>query len=262
MAFSPVHQIIIDSTYRIASSNSSTDFEYELPFTWPTLGPTQLRLANMMVPNTFSNLPTATINDGVTTSTQNLDLGNYSFTEAAARMTALMQRAVVDGGLGQTTGSLNWDSSLKRYYFIDTSGAFVPYTMGGAWLPLLGFNTTQAIGAANVRYYGGAPPSFHEQNMNFYVYLSAFENKIILPNVFNKFVSFSFPLTSIEPNKEVWYLTNQHTAQQKLLVASPYHNTNRIIRVQLLRRDGTIVDLNGRNWQITLQVEPMGYEDN
>lgn len=260
MAFSPVHQIEIDSTYRLASSKSSTDFEYELPFTWPTLGPSQIRLTNMMVPNTFFNLPTATINDGINTATENLDLGNYSFTEAAARMTSVMQKAVVDGGLNRVNGSLNWDSSLKRYYFIDTSGFFLPYTMGGAWLPILGFNSTQAIGLANVRYYAASSPSLNEQNLNFYVRLSTFENKIILPNAYNSFVSFCFPLRNMEPQKEIWYLPN-NTSTQKILVSSPYHNTNKILKIQLLRRDGTIVDLNERNWMMSLRIEPLGYMD-
>lgn len=270
MAFSPIHEIEIDSTYRIASSNSSTDFEFELPFTWPTLGPSQIRLSAGFIPNTFPTLPTVTVQTNVggaiTLATLNLDLGTYGFTSAATRMTERIQQAAPEG-CGVNTLSIVFDDALKRYYFISTVNA-ASISVTSNWLPIFGhssptfpLNSGGAV-TANIRYYMGGAPSFPVENFHkFYIRIHAFENKVILPNQYNTHVTYSFPLDKYLPEKDLWCYDNDTTPQQKVLVSSSYFNTNRILRVQLFDRNGSIVNLNGRNWLMSLRIEPLGYQD-
>lgn len=270
MAFSPVHEIEIDSSYRLASSNSSTDFEYELPFTWPTMGPCQIRLSACYIPNTFPTLPTVTVQTNVggviTLATLNLDLGNYGFTSAAARMTERIQQAAPEG-CGVSTLSIVYDDNLKRYYFIDTVGA-ASISVTSTWLQIFGhssatfpLNNGGAV-SANTRYYMGGAPSFPVENFHkFYIRIQSFENKVILPNKYNTHVTYSVPLDNYLSYKDVWAYDNNTTPQQKVMVYSSYFNTNNLLKIQLIDRNGAVVNLNQRNWLMTLRVEPANYVD-
>jgi hypothetical protein len=261
MAFSPVHQIEIDSTFRLASSTSSTSFEYELPFSWPVFEPSQLRLVGFCIPNTFFNFPTQTITVNGVTSGLNLNTGNYTAVQAAAAVTTLVQLAAPDG-CGRASLSCVYDSSLKRFYFIDTVGG--GYQIQSVWLPLLGFSATSytMLAPANARNYGSFIPSLgYDETSRLYVRIQSFENKIILPNAYNTFVSYALPLDTYDSDRDMFYL-GAYNYSQKIIVASSFMKTNRIIKVDLLRRDGSIVNLNGRNWLMVLRVEPLNYEDN
>ena len=271
MAFSPVHEIEIDSTYRLASSNSATDFEYQLPFTWPTLGPSQIRLTACYIPNTIPNLPSATLSVAGTTASLNLDFGVYTFVSAAARLTERAQQAALSGGCGRSTLSCLYDFELKRYYFIDTAGgAGAVISITSTWMTLFGHsNITFPMGTvagggtiANTRYYLGDLPAFGVEELNrVYIRIQAFENKIILPNQYNSRVTYVVPLDNYLSIKDIWIYDAGAIPQQKVLVSSSYFNTNNLLKIQLINRDGQIVNLLGRNWLMSLRVEPLGYQD-
>jgi hypothetical protein len=197
----------------------------------------------------------------------NLDSGNYTFASAATRVTERLQQATPEG-CGVSTLSLFYCNSLKRYYFISTDAATPTISVTSAWLPILGHSSVTfplnngAAVPANVRFYLGGASSFPVENFHkFYIRIHAFENKVILPNQYNTHVTYSFPLDRYLPEKDLWCYDNNTSPQQKVLVSSSYFNTNRILRVQLIDRNGSIVNLNGRNWMMTLRIEPLGYQD-
>jgi hypothetical protein len=264
MAFSKVHEIEIDSRYRLSTSASSTDFEYSFPFTWPyPHEQCQIRLVGAWIPDSFYRFPASNligINDlGVTVGTVTglLIVGNYT----PAQIVTLM-----NSGLATIFGASNvtfqYDGIQQKFSVTNNLATLV--TIQSQWFPLMGLGGVSVAvpgGGTSVTFPNVGDLGEHIFN-RLYIRLSSFENKIVLPNIYNSATSFAVPL-DLKNSRGYWYLDTSSQNKQKLnvLFMSGQLNNNSIIKVQLYRQDGVLLNLNGREWDFSIRIEPLGYID-
>lgn len=269
MAFSRVHEIEIDSTYRLNGSLSSTDFEYQLPFAFPTLNPSNIRLVDFYVPNSFWNIPDSTITiAGGFSGTIIVRGGNHTVQSFNTMIAAAIAAA---GATVSSNFSLVLNTFTKRTELTNnsTAGAITLTASNNNFIfSLLGFTqAAQGVSAAAV----GPPivPSVTvsasvyslglEDYNRLFVRINSFENKVVLPNVYNTFLTYALPLNTLN-SKDVFYMPPADTSQ-RVAVSSAHMRTNTILKIQLVNRRGDIVDLQGRNWVVVLRIEPLNYMD-
>jgi hypothetical protein len=252
MAFSAVHELIVDSSFRLNSSvTTSSSFEYQFPFPFPSVGQSQLRLADFWIPNSFYtfNVPYQTVS-----------AGTYTGTQIVTKLTGLL------GG-----ATITWDESTQKFTFNS-----VPSPNTHPWYILMGWST----GSVNINTLTSpqAATLGRDRYSRMYIRLNSFENKMFLPTVTEEYISPSVSLKSdayyqkktsiflsfVAPlnykNGQDYFFLNQNI-NQKLLVAHSYFNTNQILKVDLLDAYGQSVNLNGRDWGMSLRIEPINYVD-
>lgn len=264
MAFSKVHEIEVDSSFRLSNSISTTNFEYQFPFTWPyPLEKCQLRLIGVSIPDSFYRFPATnlTVLDSTGADvvgsplTDLLRVGTYT----AAQIVTLFNQGFNTLGLAGVL-ICAYDSTQQKFSFQNT--ALTLYVVQSAWFPLMGLPGNSVTIPASTSVTFPLVGDLGEDLFNrLYIRLGTFENKIILPNIYNSFISYAVQLND-KNGRGYWYMGSSVNDNKQKLIISPQHlNNNGLLKVQLLRKDGLILDLNGRNWTFIVRVEPLDYAD-
>jgi hypothetical protein len=256
MAFSQVHEIVIDSVSRLnPTTTTSSSFEYQLPFSFPTHGASQIRLTTAYIPDSFYTFPTA-----------------FSGSITAGTYTADQIVTALTGNIGSGI-TISWNASSQKFTF---SGVPTPAT--SSWYIFMGWPSGTVDGSTLTS--PNAASLGRDVWSRVYIRINSFENKIYLPLPASEtftapsvrspttnaiyyrnrtaMITFAVPLDKKSPFG-IYYL-DMHT-NQKLEVPSSYFNTNSLLRIELMDEFGNLVNLNGRNWQMSLRIEPVNYMD-
>jgi hypothetical protein len=276
MALSRVCEIEIDSTFRTSNSNSPTDFEFQLPYTFPNYKNAQIQLGYAFVPNSWYNV-TQTQTFTCSLGTVSIPAGSYT---SISLVTALTTGVLLPSG-GLVTGStpfpatilIGFNQTLKKIILQNTGGASVTFTPSSGLTTVftwMGFSSDQI---ATISSTGIAATSFiiaennpninQDRDARFYIRLNGLESKVMMPQLPSQI--FTFALTLKDTGASFSYVTiPQDDLEQTLFLSENQLRSNSTLRIQLVDSFGNILDLNGRNWKFVLRVEPshkMEYDD-
>lgn len=278
MALSRVCEIEIDSAFRTSNSNSPTDFEFQLPYTFPNYKNAQIQLGYAFVPNSWYNVTqTQTFVCSLGPTTVSIPAGSYTSISLA---TALTTGVLLPGG-GLVTNSqplpagisLAFNQTLKKIIVQNTTGAAVTFTASSGLTTVftwMGFSSTQiaslispGIPATSFIIAQDSPNINQDRDARFYIRLSGVESKVMMPQLPSQI--FTFALTLKDTGASFSYVTiPQDDLEQTLFLSENQLRSNSTLRIQLVDSFGNILDLNGRNWKFVLRVEPshkMEYDD-
>jgi hypothetical protein len=253
MAFSKDFELEIDSAFRIASSASSSDFEFQLPYSFPTVkGQTQITLTNAFIPESFYNIPFDVVLTAAGPSFT-IPKGRYSPSQLATTITSLATAA------GLTTFSCTYSSTTGKFTFSDSASTYtLTLSSPSAFFNWLGFNGTPSF----IQITSGSPKiSDNYAGMNFererrvYLRINTFESKIMMPQTPSQIFTFGIPLFSANQKGDFVFEVSESRLAQTLYLSSNQLRSNSYLKIQLVWQDGTIIDLNGRNWKVALRIE-------
>ncbi len=228
--------IKIDSDLRTYGSNES--FRYTLR------SDTKFERASLVyasIPNTYYNIRSVVAlatNDGGG-GTINIPVGNYTISELVGVIETSLQ--VTDA-----TYTCTYDAITMRVTFDNSTPTVfdLDFSTETELAERLGFSATDLTGAAN--YIGDLTPQLIEQE--FYITIREFG---LLGDGANRTQQFTFIVPNTAIRGEYTVLTdelafNQSDFQEHVLL----HD----FTVELRRRNGELVDLNGANWSILLST--------
>jgi hypothetical protein len=260
MAFSKDFELEVDSTYRSNTSISTSDFQYQLPYSFPTVkGQTRISLSSAFVPESFHNIPTTTIYSFI-----GVGPGPFpSFTIPGRRYTASQLATTMQTlatAAGYTTLTISYSATQNKFTFTDSASTY-PLSLGtgvtSGFFEWLGFSTPSFIQLVLT-----VPKiSDFDANMNLdreralYIRIANLDNKIMLPWIPSQIFTFAIPFVVKTPNGEYVYQPNEKKLLQTLYLNSNQLRSNSQMKISLVWRDGTTVDLNGRNWKFSLKVQ-------
>lgn len=268
MALSRICEIEIDSSFRTSNSNSPTDFEFQLPYTFPNYKNAQIQLGYAYIPNTWWNIfTTSSLNIQTTllgSATVTIPAGSYTPPSAAAAFTTgltTMSGIFLNGSSpisASAIGSnvvIGWSGTTKKIWIAANASAGNTIVTG-AFLQQLGFSSTIVNIPAGTAVESNISPTFgSDRDQRFYIRLSGFESKIMLPQLSGQY--FTFALNLKDTGASLGYVTiPQDDQEQTLILSENQLRTNSLIKVQLVDSTGSVIDLNGRNWKFVLRVEP------
>lgn len=257
MAFSKDFELEIDSSYRLSNSTSSTNFQYGLPYSFPTVkGQTRITLSSAFVPQSFYNIPQIQLFNYVGVGpglSFIIPAGHYTGAQLASTMQTLATAASF------TSLTISYSASTGKFTFLDSAASY-PLALGAGvttpffdWLGFSGFPTSINI-VANVPKISDVFANLNlEREERLYVRIGSLDNKIMLPWNPSQIFTYAIPLLQINPNGYFTYVGQDD--RQTLFLSENQLRANSFLNVQLVWEDGTVVDLNGRNWKIVLKIE-------
>jgi hypothetical protein len=281
MAFSKDFELEVDSTYRLTSSNSTSNFEYQLPYSFPTVkGQTRITLGSAYVPESFYNIPSdvqfydSDPSVPATTNSWLLPAGRYTRANLASTLEAGFRAGT---GPGSTTG-LTWTTVNVTYSNHNGKFTITPIPVGrvlvvpnsvASFFNFIGVTTNIStstypgftvvtpvtIGLARTIVSDLWANMNSEREQRIYIRISNLDNKVMLPWISTQIFTFSVPLYSLNTHQTFVYLPNDLSVAQTLYLSPNALRANSQMKVQLVWNDGTLVDLNGRNWKFILKVE-------
>lgn len=268
MALSRVCEIEIDSTFRTSNSNSPTDFEFQLPYTFPNYKNAQIQLGYAFIPNTWFNVLSAKTLQITSTLGGPVDVsipaGSYNPSTAAAAFTNGLQTmsgiyltgsVPIVNTVHSTNVVIGWNSTTKRIW-IAANATAGNTTVTGSFLQDLGFSSTTVNIPSGTAVQSDVSPNLgSDRDQRFYIRLSGFENKIMLPQLPGQY--FTFALALKDTGASLGYVTvPQDDHEQTLILSENQLRTNSLLKIQLVDSTGSVINLNGRNWKFVLRVEP------
>lgn len=257
MAFSKDFEIEFDSTYRTNNSISSTDYEFMLPYSFPTVsGQTSLTLGDVIIPQAFYNIPLTTISSGANFFT--IPSGRYDASSLCSAIQTGMQATAGAGtGLGFSTATCSFINTINKIRFNDGSGGkTIVNSTGNDLFTWMGFSgTSLTFGTAGSALTAPSLPSLNlDREQRVYIRIYAVDNKIMLPQLNTQIFTFGVSLKQVNSSGYFHYTPLEHLPQ-KLYLNPNQLRSNSYLKVLLVWGDGTPIDLNGRNWKFVLKVE-------
>jgi hypothetical protein len=281
MAFSKDFELEVNSKYKLTNSSSSSDFEYQLPYSFPTVkGQTKITLNSAFIPDSFYNIPFDVqffdSNPAIpaTTNSWILPAGRYTRANLAAALEAGFRAGIGPGsttGLTWTTVNVTYSNHTGRFTIspIPATKVLVVPNSAAAFFSYIGITTnintttypgfslvTPATIAAALTILSDSWASMNnDREERVYIRVSNMDNKIMLPWAPNQIFPFAVPLTVLNTHQIFFYEPQDQNSAQTLYLSPVHFRSNSTMKVQLVWEDGTFVNLNGREWKFILKVE-------
>ena len=232
----PIKKVYIDSRFREPNSASTTQFNYKINRDFECKN---LRLSYAKIPCAYYNVAaqTITMNDGIG-SVVNLPAGNYSITELCAEIQAQLQ--VFDANY-----TVAYNAITMRVTFANTTPRVFDLDFGSLDRRL-GFDTTAVLTGAST-YTATKVPQMLEDS--FFITVREFSQ--LGTGFENQQYTYLVPSVATRADFNI-YRENEDFDQHNFIRENESYFT---FSIDLRFPDGSLVDLNGADWQLILSAD-------